>query len=44
VDQLQLPTLQRARDSDAADLLPKRTRLFIPHQEILVVDACQMKR
>src|SRR5258706_11245121 len=42
-DQLQLGTLQWPKDTLSAHLLPIASGLFIAHQEVLIVDACQMK-
>lgn len=42
-DALELPSLQWAMNRFAADLLPPASRLFITHDEVLVVDACKVK-
>src|SRR6185369_16554827 len=39
-DTLQLMALQWSMNRFAADLLPPASRLFIAHDEVLVVDAC----
>ena len=43
-NQRQLPALERPRDGGAADLLPVSPRLLVAHDEVLVIDAGQMKR
>ena len=43
-NELQLPALERTGNGEAADLLPVGPRLLIAHDEVLVVDAGQVKR
>src|SRR6185437_5127149 len=42
-DTLELPALQWTMDGFAADLLPPASRLFITHDEVLVVDTGEVK-
>src|SRR5690349_18437662 len=42
-ERMQLLTLKWTLNRFAGDLLPPRTSLFIAHDEVLVVDACEMK-
>ena len=42
--QCELPALERTGDRGAADLLPIAARLLVAHEEVLIVDARQMKR
>ena len=42
-DSFELATFQWTMKRLPADLLPPASRLFISHDEVLVVDACEMK-
>jgi hypothetical protein len=43
VNPVELRSRQRSGNSAATNLLPERSRLVIPHEKVLVVDAIQMK-